>query len=67
MKYRIEYRPPQNSVYSFVEADYAYGVIDLKHILKNAAYPIECIIKVYADGAGVDVTSKYIKPSRKDD
>ena len=43
-----------------VEDDYAYSTIELENIIKNAERPIKCITKLYKDGAGVDVTRRYI-------
>ena len=63
MKYTIEYEAPANT---YVAPDYAYGIRELKALLKYGfdaqRYPIKKITKDYVDGAGVDVTDKYIKP-----
>ena len=68
MKYTVEYDAPHNMN---VAPDYADGISELKAIIESGfdaqRYPIKSITKNYADGAGVDVTSKYIKASRKDD
>lgn len=61
MMYRIEYEA-QTKIEKMIgiEDDYAYSTIELENIIKNAERPIKCITKFYKDGAGVDVTRKYI-------
>lgn len=64
--YRIEYEA-QTKIEKMIgiEDDYAYSTIELKNIIKNAERPIKCITKIYIDGAGVDVTRKYIAYRKK--
>ena len=61
MIYRIEYET-QTKIEKMVgiEDDYVYSTIELKNTIKNAEHHIKCITKLYKDGAGVDVTRRYI-------
>lgn len=61
MMYRIEYET-QTKIEKMVgiEDDYVCNTTELKNIIKNSEHCIKCITKLYKDGAGVDVTKRYI-------
>lgn len=67
MKYRVEYEKPSDKIYE-PKPDYVNGIKELKYLLKHGCdsnkYKIKCITKLYKDGAGENVTSKYIKEAK---
>lgn len=67
MKYRVEYEKPDNKIFE-PEPDFVTGIKELKYLLKHGYdtnnYKVKCITKLYNDGAGENVTSKYIKEAK---
>ena len=61
MKYRIEYVKETKLDKIYLEDDFAENSLEVKTFVKEKRHPIKRIVKMYRDGAGIDVTNKYIK------